>query len=358
MITGASGWVGFNLCKLWLTHHGPHSVIAMTGPVQHETERQRLTALRGWPVREVPLELRRRPVLVEAIEDFDVLFHLAAYVRTEDDAADVHINDTGTRWLLEEFGDRLRHKHVVFTSSMSAVDSTRAQDGWMDAGTECCPRTAYGRSKLNAEEIIKAESVRLGFTYTILRLPIVYGPGYRPQGIFGFYRDHLPKKTLGSKIAWPGRISVVEVTDAAHILAQAADRDEMRGKSFFVSSAEDPCMSDMAKVAADCLGVSYMPLFLGKTMFSLVNTAGKWLSGARFLPHALRILGWRVSLVIDGYCCDGSELTQLLGMRYAPWRDSFHRMYELPPPIAGYSVQTSTEAQGIRAHIPGGEQHP
>ncbi|MGA3315970.1 MAG: NAD(P)-dependent oxidoreductase [Candidatus Korobacteraceae bacterium] len=181
-----------------LAEYGPQSVVALTDPVQHESERLRLGELRQWPVQQVPLDLRRRPVLVGHIEDFDVLFHLAAYVRTEDDASDVRINDNGTRWLLEELGERLRNKHLVFTSSISAVDTTRAQDGWMDAGTECCPRTEYGRSKLNAEEIIKAESVRLGFTYSILRLPIVYGPGYRPGGMFGFCREQLPKKTLGS----------------------------------------------------------------------------------------------------------------------------------------------------------------
>ena len=59
LITGASGWIGFKLCNLWLTQYGPHSVIAMTGPVQHETERQRLHELRQWPIHEIPLELKR-----------------------------------------------------------------------------------------------------------------------------------------------------------------------------------------------------------------------------------------------------------------------------------------------------------
>jgi nucleoside-diphosphate-sugar epimerase len=331
LITGAAGWVGFNLCKLWLTKYGPQSVIALTGPVQHETERLRLAELRQWAVQEVPFDLRRRPLPVGDIEDFDVLFHLAAYVRTEDDSSDVHINDNGTRWLLEELGERLRNKRLVFTSTISAVDTTRAKGGWMDAGTVCCPRTEYGRSKLNAEEIIKAESVRLGFTYSILRLPIVYGPGYRPGGMFEFFREQLPKKTLGSRLPWPGRVSIVEVSDVADILAKAAVQDEMRGKTFFVSSAEDPSMADMAKVAADCLGVNYKPLPVGKPLFRLMGTAGRVLSGATFLPHSLRILGWRVSLVVNGFCCDGTELTELLDMQYSPWRDSFHRMFEFPP---------------------------
>lgn len=331
LITGAAGWVGFNLCKLWLTKYGPHSVIALTGPVQHETERLRLGELRQWSAKEVPLDLRRRPVLVDPIEDFDILFHLAAYVRTEDDASDVRINDDGTRSLIAELGERLRNKHLVFTSSVSAVDTTRAKDGWMDAGTACCPRTEYGRSKLNAEEIIKAESERLGFTYSILRLPIVYGPGYRPGGMFGFFREQLPNKTLGSRIPWPGRISIVEVSDVANILAQAAVRNEMRGKTFFVSSAEDPSMADMARLAADCLGVNYKPLPVGTPLFRLMGDAGRVLSGTTFLPHSLRILGWRVSLVVNGFCCDGTALTELLEVRYSSWRNSFHRMFELPP---------------------------
>jgi nucleoside-diphosphate-sugar epimerase len=333
LMTGTGGWVGFNLCKLWLTKYGSQSVVALTGPVQHETERLRLDQLRQWPLQWVPIDLRQRPVLGGHIEDFDVLFHLAAYVRTEDDASDVRINDNGTRWLLEELGERLRNKHVVFTSSISAVDTTRAKGGWMDAGTQCCPRTEYGRSKLNAEGIIKEESVRLGFTYSILRLPIVYGPGYRPGGMFGFFREQLPKKTLGNRLPWPGRISVVEVEDVAKILAEAAVRDEMRGRTFFVSSGEDPSMADMASVAADCLGVSYKPLPIGKTLFALMETVGRVLSDATFLPHSLRIFGWRVCLVVDGFCCDGRELTEILHMRYSTWKDSFHRMFEPPPPM-------------------------
>jgi len=342
LITGAAGWVGFDLCKLWLAKYGSQSVIALTGPVQHETENHRLAILRQWPVKEVPIDLRCRPILVNRIEDFDVLFHLAAYVRTEDDSPDVRINDEGTQRLIEELGERIRNKHLVFTSSISAVDITSVKHGWIEAGTACCPRTEYGRSKLRAEEIIKAESERLGFTYSILRLPIVYGPGYRPGGMFDFLREQLPKKTLGSRIPWPGRISIVEVSDAANILVQAAVREEMRGKTFFVSSGENPSMADMARLTADCLRVNYKPLPVKKALFRLTSVAGEILSGVTFLPHSLRILGWRVSLVVNGYCCDGTELTELLDMPYSPWRDSFHRMFELPPP--SYSVETSTES--------------
>jgi nucleoside-diphosphate-sugar epimerase len=342
-ITGASGWVGFNLCKLWLAKYGPNTVIALNGPIQHDTERMRLDELLQWPVQHIPLELRSHPAIGGDIEDFDVLFHLAAYVRTEDDSSEVRINDDGTKRLFEELGDRLRKKHVVFTSSVSAVDTTHTRGGWMEPATTCAPRTEYGRSKLKGEEIVQAESVRLGFTYSILRLPIVYGPGYRPGGMFGFFHDELPRKTLGSRLPWPGRISVVEVSDLARILAEAGVREEMRGKTFFVSSSEDPSMAELAEEAADCLGVQYQPLLIEKPLFRLASVIAKLLSAARFLPHAVRILGWRVSLVVDGFCCDGSELTQLLQMKYSPWRESLHRMYELPAPCVEFDIEPSEQ---------------
>ena len=31
LITGTAGWVGINLCKLWLAKYGPQSVVALTG---------------------------------------------------------------------------------------------------------------------------------------------------------------------------------------------------------------------------------------------------------------------------------------------------------------------------------------
>lgn len=217
----------------------------------------------------------------------------------------------------------------------------------MEPGTISAPRTEYGRSKLNGEQIIQAESVRLGFTYSILRLPIVYGAGYRPGGMFGFFHDELPRHTLGSRLPWPGRISVVEVSDLAYILAEAAVRDEMRGRTFFVSSSEDPSMAELAEEAANCLGVDYQPLPIGKPLFRLAGGLGRVLSSISFLPHAARILGWRVSLVVDGFSCDGSELTQLLEMKYVPWKAFIRQMYESPASYAESTLDSTKQAEKV-----------
>jgi nucleoside-diphosphate-sugar epimerase len=71
----------------------------------------------------LPIDLRRSPVLAGSLDDFDVLFHLAAYVRTEENSPDVSINDVGTERLLEELGPRLTGKHVVYSGTIAAVDS-------------------------------------------------------------------------------------------------------------------------------------------------------------------------------------------------------------------------------------------
>jgi len=53
-----------------------------------------------------------------------------------------------------------------------------------------------------------------------------------------------------------------------------------------------------------------------------------WQSAA--LPHWIKISAWRLSLVLDGLYCDGSELTNLLHFKYQPWREAFGRLYAEP----------------------------
>lgn len=81
------------------------------------------------------------------------------------------------------------------------------------------------------------------------------------------------------------------LSGSGKFLAQAAVPDEMRGKTFFVSSAEDPSMADMARLAADCLGVNYQPLPVGKPLFRLMGATDNTSTIVTFE-------GWR-----EGVCC-------------------------------------------------------
>jgi UDP-glucose 4-epimerase len=326
-ITGAAGLVGFALTRHWEKQHGMGSIQALVGPCQHSVEEARLTHLRAAGYSMTSIDLRFSPVIREPINDFDVLFHLAAYVRTEEDSPDVSINDQGTERLLEELGPRLRGKHVVYSSTIAVVDSFPPHTGRMTMTTPCLPRTVYGITKLKAETILKRAAEEFGFTYTMLRLPTVYGPGYRPGGMFDVFVKDLPQNKLSVRIAWPGPMSIVEVDDLAKILMTAAADSRMIGQTYFVSSGEDPEMGEMAEHAAGLLGIPYSPIALPKNSAALLSPFLGSFWQASFMPHFFQITTWRVSLVLNGFYCDGSPLTNLLGMKYIPWREGFRKMF-------------------------------
>jgi UDP-glucose 4-epimerase len=326
VVTGAAGFVGYALTELLANEWGPKSVQAVVGPVQHDKERARLERLRRLGTPLTSFDLRQSPVFHTGLADFDVFFHLAAYVRTEVDSADVRINDSGTERLLSELRPMLGGTRFIYTSTIAAVDSPLG-GGSITSATPCRPRTDYGVTKLAAEQLLKAAAAEGGFNYTILRLPTVYGPGYRPGGMFDVLAKSLPRNGLSTRILWPGKMAIVQVHDLARILLQASGHPEMRDRTFLVSSDEDPTMGEIAGQVAQAIGVRHRPIVLPQWLLSCLRAVRSpiWQSAA--LPHWIKILAWRLSLVLDGLYCDGSELTNLLQFKYQPWRQAFERIY-------------------------------
>jgi len=328
-IAGAAGFVGFALTKLLVHRWGPEWVQAIIGPVQHATEQSRLDQLRKLGVRITESDLRTTPVLHSEILEFDVLYHLAAYVRSEENSPDVRINDLGTARLIEELGPRLAGKRLVYTSTIAAVDPPPTPSH-MTMATPCRPRTIYGATKLAAESILKSAAGKIGFDYAILRFPTIYGPGYRPGGMFDVLARSLPKNALSSRLNWPGKMAIIELHDAARILLAAGTRSDMRNRTFFVSTGEDPTMGEIAGQIASVIGAPYRPITLPGWLVASLGILRSPYWSANWLPHFVKISAWRISLVADGFYCDGSELTDMLGMRYLPWRDGFRGMYRAP----------------------------
>ncbi len=329
VVTGAAGFIGCALTELLASEWGPKSVQAVVGPVQHDKERGRLERLRrlGTPI--TSFDLRQSPVFQVGLADFDVFFHLAAHTRTEDASTDVRINDIGTERMLSELGPRLEGKRFIYTSTICAVDSPPG-GGRMTDKTPCRPRIEYGVTKLAAEQLVKAAASEIGFDYTILRLPTVYGPGYRPGGMFDVLAKSLLRNTLSTRILWPGKMAIVQVHDLARILVHASTHPDMSNRTFFVSSDEDPTMGEITRQVALSIGTTQRPIVLPSWLLCCLRATRSPIWQNAFLPHWIKILAWRGSLVLDGFYCDGSELTNLLHFKYQPWRQAFESMYAGP----------------------------
>jgi nucleoside-diphosphate-sugar epimerase len=320
LVTGASGFLGLELVRQLRV--AGDEVIAAVGPEQNELEAGRCRTLEGL-ARIVKCELRDEQPLAQVPEDWDTLFHLASYVRTEEDSDDVRINDEGTQRLLRQLP--LAGKRVLFASTLAVADN--AAGGHVRPDTICLPRTAYGRTKLAAEAIVRQECGERGAPHTIVRLPTLYGPGYRPGGMF----DVLPKRLLAGDVfvglMWPGPLALLAVEDAARLIHLAALHEGTRDRTFLASSNENPATWQIVEEIAADLGIRYRKVPLPGASAQLLDRALDPLSQVPGLPHRVRVTAWRAHLLLNGLSCDDTLLAPLLGVTFRAWRSGFARMY-------------------------------
>lgn len=106
----------------------------------------------------------------------DAIVHLAAIVHRKETQRNRALYDAVNRDLaiaLAEKAKREGVKQFVFMSTMSVYGM---DEGTVTKDTLPDPKTAYGRSKLEAERAIAALAEE-DFTVTVLRAPVVFGPG-------------------------------------------------------------------------------------------------------------------------------------------------------------------------------------
>ncbi|GAA3578446.1 hypothetical protein GCM10022197_39830 [Microlunatus spumicola] len=159
LLTGATGLVGSRLLPR-LVDEG-HDVRAL---VRGEAALPPgATAVRG--------DLADPASLRVAVEGVDVVVHLAAFFRTGDEKAIWRANLDGTRNLLDAVREHAPQARFVMTSTGNVYDADQARPG--RESDPCTPTAAYPASKLAAELLVRES----GLTWSILRLPFVYGEG-------------------------------------------------------------------------------------------------------------------------------------------------------------------------------------
>ena len=166
-VTGATGFIGAHLCDALVAHGGTtRAVVRVAAP-----------AIPG--VEQVVAPLTDTPALTRALAGAHTLIHLAgrAHVLREPpggpSVAFRDVNVEGTRRLLEAAAGA-GVARVIVLSSIGAVATTAHHRIGDD--TPPAPDTPYGRSKLEAESVVRSSCERAGMGYLILRPPMVYGP--------------------------------------------------------------------------------------------------------------------------------------------------------------------------------------
>lgn len=159
LLTGASGLVGSRLLPR-LVDTGFECRALIRGEVDLPSA---VTGSRG--------DLGDPTSLREAVEGVDAVIHLAALFRTGDEDAIWRANLDGTRNLLGAVQAYAPRARFVMASTGNVYNADSERPG-RETDT-CTPTAAYPASKVAAEALVRES----GLTWSIVRLPFVYGDG-------------------------------------------------------------------------------------------------------------------------------------------------------------------------------------
>jgi nucleoside-diphosphate-sugar epimerase len=173
LITGASGFLGFHIINAAFDANlDVYAAIRPNSNVKH---------LAHLPINYIQLDYKDIDAMAREIEDrnFTYIIHAAGITKSvSEQAYDVVNNRFTTNLALAAAQNINSIKKFVFVSSLAACGPLKTIDGYIKEDIVPRPVTAYGRSKLNAENNIS----KLNLPVIILRPTAIYGP--REKDIF------------------------------------------------------------------------------------------------------------------------------------------------------------------------------
>lgn len=240
LVTGASGFVG--KCLLGALRDRGHEVIAVS---RSRVEQPGIFYVRS-------PELDPDADWSAILADIDAVVHLAGLAHITSDTSDaeteknyLRINAEGSQKFAEQCAAS-GVKHFVFLSSCHAVAAE--SDVVLTDRTNPRAVSAYGRSKLAAEDSIKTVLAGSDCAWTILRPPLVYGPGNKAN--FG-----LLVKLVQTGIPLPlssvrNRRSFIYVENLPDLIATCLGNPRAFGKTFYPSDGEDVSTPELIRAIA------------------------------------------------------------------------------------------------------------
>jgi len=243
LITGGNGFIGSHLAE-HLVRRG-YEVSCL---VRKSSD---LALLAGSDVRLVTGDLRDKGSLLQAVRGAHYVFHLAAVIRAEDWNTYYESNYVGTKNLIEICAERGRRiRRFVFVSSISAAGPSIKG---VLKGEEAEPRpiTWYGRSKLMAEDAVKALAGKVPFV--IIRPPNVLGPGGKE-----FYSVLKLLKMRVMPLLGNGdeQTSIIFVQDLVRGIEQAALHRGTVSETYYLTDGRIYSWRGISGVIAEELGIS------------------------------------------------------------------------------------------------------
>jgi nucleoside-diphosphate-sugar epimerase len=314
VVTGAAGWLGQNLVRALASQPVRHRIRCL---VSRRSDASLLEVID--PRIEVVVGDVRDPTVVDELFDGvgpASVLHAAAVIHPTRSVRELFdVNVGGTQLVLDR-ARRVGAARFVHVSSNSPFGANRSSDDRFDEDSQFAPYMAYGRSKLEAEQLVQRSYDRGDLATVILRPPWFYGP-FQPDRQTKFLsavrRGRFPLVGPGTQ-----RRSMVYTGNLVQGVLLAEVVEAAPGHAYWIADAEPYTLRDVIQTVqraleAEGLSVSGrrplpVPRIAGvvaEKLDGIAQAAGRYV-------QVLHVLGE----LKDTIACDISRARKELG--YAP----------------------------------------
>jgi nucleoside-diphosphate-sugar epimerase len=313
LVTGATGYLGRALSLDLAEAHGPAAVAALVRDPLPEAEQEAAEELRAAGISLVPADLLALPVGDLPLAPFDVIYHLAAETDSAAPPERQRVNDRGTANLLETLGpERLRGRRVVLAGATAAIDRARRPRAPMREDDPPAPRTAYGRSKLEAERLLAAYAEAWEFAFTVPRFSPVWTPDL-DTGFVKAFREQAENRSVLRLVGWPGRVTMVRREDAVSVLRHLGETGAGDGRAVNVADGNLYRYRDLMRDLRRRAGGGGMFLPVPGLLWAFV----RWCA---WLPVIRSRVPWRLSCLLgDDLAADTTRLEEIYDRPLLSW---------------------------------------
>jgi dihydroflavonol-4-reductase len=246
LVTGGTGFIGLRLVERLRELGCNVTCMART--------KAKVDALRSMGAQVVPGDVTDQESIARALEasGASTVFHLAGLVKAADREDFMKVNARGTQAVAQACATSTKKPVLVVVSSLAA-----AGPGLDKSETDLArPVSAYGKSKLAGEQAALACAGTV--PVTIVRPPIVYGPGDR--GVLQMFKPISQIKMHFVPGYKESRYAMVYVDDLAEGLLLAAQKGERATGApgvgmYYFAGEEKPTYAELGNLMADALGV-------------------------------------------------------------------------------------------------------
>lgn len=251
----------------------------------------------------------------DALNGIDILIHTAArtYVMKKESLDQLlefrRVNVEGTLNLARQAA-AAGIRRFIFISSIKVNGETTTSGRPFTADDIPVPADGYGLSKAEAESQLKELAKLTGMEVTIIRPPLIYGPGVKGNlaSLISWVRRKLPLP-LGD--VTQNRRSLVGLDNLVDLILTCANHVNAANQTFLVSDGEDLSTTELLRRIAKALGQQAYLLSVPPWLISLmVGLLGKKEISQRLLGSlqvdihkTCELLDWKPSVSVDEGLC-------------------------------------------------------